>query len=230
MRASFNVCLLRITSNNFLGSSFSGALCYQSNFVVSTLQTICILWGFYWLGIVTDACEPCPSNGECNDGKLECLQGYQRHGNLCVEDGDISQSARKIVCVYIFLYLNSGLLFLELNTVYYFSLFFCIFFISFWLTFDFDHRWREWNVTCVRDMLNFCAVEPDQCGLVFSCLTLGVCSLLVFIYVWLYTLLLELFLVLLISTSFCISISGPRGCFVESFSAGGKCQSGQCSS
>ncbi|XP_027361753.1 uncharacterized protein LOC113869566 isoform X2 [Abrus precatorius] len=44
-----------------------------------------------------DVCEPCPSNGECNDGKLECLQGYQRHGNLCVEDGDINESARKIV-------------------------------------------------------------------------------------------------------------------------------------
>ncbi|CAK8539554.1 unnamed protein product [Lathyrus sativus] len=44
-----------------------------------------------------DSCEPCPSNGECNDGKLECLSGYQKHGNLCVEDGDINESARKIV-------------------------------------------------------------------------------------------------------------------------------------
>lgn len=43
-----------------------------------------------------DSCEPCPSNGECNDGKLECLRGYQKHGNLCVEDGDINESARKI--------------------------------------------------------------------------------------------------------------------------------------
>lgn len=44
-----------------------------------------------------DTCEPCPSNGACSDGKLECLQGYQRHGNLCVEDGDINESAKKIV-------------------------------------------------------------------------------------------------------------------------------------
>ncbi|KAK7406360.1 hypothetical protein VNO78_07984 [Psophocarpus tetragonolobus] len=44
-----------------------------------------------------DLCEPCPSNGECSDGNLECLRGYQRHGNLCVEDGDINESARKIV-------------------------------------------------------------------------------------------------------------------------------------
>uniref|UniRef100_A0A0R0LDI4 Man1/Src1 C-terminal domain-containing protein n=1 Tax=Glycine max TaxID=3847 RepID=A0A0R0LDI4_SOYBN len=45
----------------------------------------------------SDICEPCPSNGECNDGKLKCLQGYQRHGNLCVEDGDINESARKLL-------------------------------------------------------------------------------------------------------------------------------------
>ncbi|XP_057449712.1 uncharacterized protein LOC130740985 [Lotus japonicus] len=44
-----------------------------------------------------DTCEPCPSNGECNYGKLQCLQGYQRNGDLCVEDGDINESARKIV-------------------------------------------------------------------------------------------------------------------------------------
>ncbi|KAG4973091.1 hypothetical protein JHK87_029912 [Glycine soja] len=44
-----------------------------------------------------DICQPCPSNGECNDGKLECHQGYQRHGNLCAEDGDINESARKLL-------------------------------------------------------------------------------------------------------------------------------------
>ncbi|CAJ2645952.1 uncharacterized protein LOC123910021 [Trifolium pratense] len=49
------------------------------------------------LDFFPDNCEPCPSNGECIDGKLECLNGYQKHGNLCVEDGDINESARKIV-------------------------------------------------------------------------------------------------------------------------------------
>lgn len=52
---------------------------------------------FHSLDYFSDVCEPCPSNGECNDGKLQCLQGYQRHGNLCVEDGDINESARKTV-------------------------------------------------------------------------------------------------------------------------------------
>ncbi|XP_054791112.1 uncharacterized protein LOC129296555 isoform X2 [Prosopis cineraria] len=44
----------------------------------------------------SDDCEPCPSNGACYDGKLECLQGYRKHGKLCVEDGDINKSAKKI--------------------------------------------------------------------------------------------------------------------------------------
>ena len=48
--------------------------------------------------MVTDTCEPCPSNGECYGGNLECLKGYRKHGNLCVEDGEINESARKIVC------------------------------------------------------------------------------------------------------------------------------------
>ncbi|KAF7810020.1 Inner nuclear membrane protein MAN1 [Senna tora] len=44
----------------------------------------------------SDDCEPCPSNGACNSGQLECLQGYQRRGKLCIEDGDINESAKKI--------------------------------------------------------------------------------------------------------------------------------------
>ncbi|KAJ4825808.1 hypothetical protein Tsubulata_021818, partial [Turnera subulata] len=47
---------------------------------------------------ISDFCEPCPSNGECNQGMLECARGYQRHGNTCVEDGDINQRAKKLVC------------------------------------------------------------------------------------------------------------------------------------
>ncbi|KAI4315161.1 hypothetical protein L6164_028002 [Bauhinia variegata] len=45
---------------------------------------------------LSDFCEPCPSNGDCYDGKLECRQGYQKHGKLCVEDGDINESAKRI--------------------------------------------------------------------------------------------------------------------------------------
>ncbi|KAK4260276.1 hypothetical protein QN277_003416 [Acacia crassicarpa] len=45
---------------------------------------------------LSDDCEPCPSNGACYDGKLECIQGYRKQGKLCVEDGDINKSAKKI--------------------------------------------------------------------------------------------------------------------------------------
>ncbi|PIA50018.1 hypothetical protein AQUCO_01300625v1 [Aquilegia coerulea] len=41
-------------------------------------------------------CEPCPKNGECINGNLECLHGYKRHGRSCVEDGEINQTAKKL--------------------------------------------------------------------------------------------------------------------------------------
>ncbi|KAK6947463.1 Man1/Src1, C-terminal [Dillenia turbinata] len=46
--------------------------------------------------LISDFCEPCPEHGECKEGKLECLQGYRKHGRLCVEDGDINEMARKL--------------------------------------------------------------------------------------------------------------------------------------
>ncbi|XP_010275327.1 PREDICTED: uncharacterized protein LOC104610412 isoform X2 [Nelumbo nucifera] len=45
---------------------------------------------------VSDDCEPCPNNGECFEGKLECFHGYKKHGRLCVEDGEINQTAKKL--------------------------------------------------------------------------------------------------------------------------------------
>ncbi|GMI63940.1 hypothetical protein like AT5G46560 [Hibiscus trionum] len=44
----------------------------------------------------SDSCEPCPSNGECYEGKLECIYGYRRHGMLCIEDRDINETAKKL--------------------------------------------------------------------------------------------------------------------------------------
>lgn len=35
----------------------------------------------------------------------------------------------------------------------------------------FDHRWREWNITSVKNMLSICALELDQFGLVLSLLS-----------------------------------------------------------
>ncbi|KZV53279.1 hypothetical protein F511_07573 [Dorcoceras hygrometricum] len=45
---------------------------------------------------LSDRCEPCPENGLCKYGKLECGHGYRKHGKVCVEDGDISEAAKKI--------------------------------------------------------------------------------------------------------------------------------------
>ncbi|KAF4362597.1 hypothetical protein F8388_011424 [Cannabis sativa] len=46
---------------------------------------------------LSEHCEPCPSNGQCYQGKLKCDNGYRKHGNLCIEDGDINQTAKKLV-------------------------------------------------------------------------------------------------------------------------------------
>ncbi|NP_001143585.1 uncharacterized protein LOC100276289 isoform 1 [Zea mays] len=44
-----------------------------------------------------DSCQPCPPNGRCVDGELECVQGFKRHGKACIEDGLLIQRANKIL-------------------------------------------------------------------------------------------------------------------------------------
>jgi hypothetical protein len=44
-----------------------------------------------------DSCQPCPQNGRCVDGQLECVQGFKRYGGSCIEDGLLRQTAAKIV-------------------------------------------------------------------------------------------------------------------------------------
>lgn len=51
----------------------------------------------FWPCITTDLCEPCPENGLCASGKLECFHGYQKQGRKCVEDGVINQTTKKLV-------------------------------------------------------------------------------------------------------------------------------------
>ncbi|KAL6645334.1 hypothetical protein ACP70R_016942 [Stipagrostis hirtigluma subsp. patula] len=46
-----------------------------------------------------DSCEPCPPNGRCQDGELECVQGFKRYGKACIEDGLLSHTANKILRV-----------------------------------------------------------------------------------------------------------------------------------
>ncbi|TQD87286.1 hypothetical protein C1H46_027153 [Malus baccata] len=48
------------------------------------------------LDFLPDSCEPCPSNGQCYEGKLDCLEGYKKHGKLCIEDGSIYDTAKKL--------------------------------------------------------------------------------------------------------------------------------------
>ncbi|KAI3441909.1 MSC domain-containing protein [Psidium guajava] len=48
------------------------------------------------LDAFADDCEPCPSHGECHQGKLDCARGYRKLGRSCVEDGDINETARKL--------------------------------------------------------------------------------------------------------------------------------------
>ncbi|WOK98775.1 hypothetical protein Cni_G07487 [Canna indica] len=43
-----------------------------------------------------DLCEPCPGNGWCSSGKLECFPGYKKHGRNCIEDGIINQTTREL--------------------------------------------------------------------------------------------------------------------------------------
>ncbi|XP_071706329.1 uncharacterized protein [Rutidosis leptorrhynchoides] len=45
---------------------------------------------------VSDSCDPCPSHGICNDGKLECVGGYRRHGRTCLEDGHLNEMAKNL--------------------------------------------------------------------------------------------------------------------------------------
>ncbi|KAG6543278.1 hypothetical protein Mapa_015192 [Marchantia paleacea] len=41
-------------------------------------------------------CMPCPSNGYCQGGRLECLAGFKREGKKCAPDKEIDRTARKL--------------------------------------------------------------------------------------------------------------------------------------
>ncbi|KAF6135360.1 hypothetical protein GIB67_027234 [Kingdonia uniflora] len=45
---------------------------------------------------LSDICVPCPNNGKCSEGNLECSRGYQKQGKSCIEDGEINQTAKKL--------------------------------------------------------------------------------------------------------------------------------------
>nr|GMD78307.1 uncharacterized protein LOC109185403 isoform X1 [Ipomoea batatas] len=45
---------------------------------------------------LSDSCEPCPSNGVCSEGKLECALGYWKLGDLCIEDSKVNEAAKEL--------------------------------------------------------------------------------------------------------------------------------------
>ncbi|BFI10135.1 hypothetical protein MPTK1_3g11430 [Marchantia polymorpha subsp. ruderalis] len=44
----------------------------------------------------TNNCLPCPSNGYCQGGGLECLAGFKRVGKKCAPDKEIDRTAKKL--------------------------------------------------------------------------------------------------------------------------------------
>ncbi|KAK0591167.1 hypothetical protein LWI29_036413 [Acer saccharum] len=87
--------LFRLVTVLAIASSVAIACNYFVNFLNPILKPFCDS-SLDSLHSHTDSCQPCPSNGECYQGKLECLHGYRKHGNLCIEDGDINETAKKL--------------------------------------------------------------------------------------------------------------------------------------
>ncbi|XP_031279903.1 uncharacterized protein LOC116138327 [Pistacia vera] len=87
---------LRLVAVLAIASSVAVTCNYFSNLFNPTQSPFCDSNLIDSPDSLTDNCEPCPSNGECYQGKLECLHGYRKHGKLCVEDGDINETAKKL--------------------------------------------------------------------------------------------------------------------------------------
>ncbi|GAV90133.1 MSC domain-containing protein [Cephalotus follicularis] len=88
--------LLRLMAVLAIASSVALACNFLLNFLNSTPKPFCDTLIIDPLDSISDSCQPCPSNGQCYQGKLECVHGYREHGNLCVEDGDINETAKKL--------------------------------------------------------------------------------------------------------------------------------------
>ncbi|XP_021288248.1 uncharacterized protein LOC110419483 isoform X2 [Herrania umbratica] len=85
---------LRLIAALAIASSVALSCNFFATFFTSTSKSFCDS-NLDSIDSLSDSCEPCPSNGECYEGKLECIHGYRRHGKLCVEDRDINETAKK---------------------------------------------------------------------------------------------------------------------------------------
>jgi hypothetical protein len=47
--------------------------------------------------MVSGDCIPCPENGQCRNGRLQCLPGFRQHGRSCVPDKEVDRNAQELV-------------------------------------------------------------------------------------------------------------------------------------
>ncbi|XVE57501.1 hypothetical protein DITRI_Ditri04bG0095700 [Diplodiscus trichospermus] len=86
---------LRLIAVLAIASSVALSCNFLATFFTSTSKPFCDS-NLESTDSLSDSCEPCPSNGECYQGKLECIPGYRRHAKLCIEDLNINETAKKL--------------------------------------------------------------------------------------------------------------------------------------
>ncbi|XAR54848.1 hypothetical protein NMG60_11030159 [Bertholletia excelsa] len=86
---------LRLVTVLAIAASVALACSYVSTFLNRQPKPFCDSNADFDYSL-SDTCEPCPSNGMCYEGQLECAYGYRKHGRSCVEDGDINGKAKKL--------------------------------------------------------------------------------------------------------------------------------------
>ncbi|XP_021908280.1 uncharacterized protein LOC110822459 isoform X3 [Carica papaya] len=87
--------LLRLIPVLAIAYSVAFACHFVLNFINTSPKPFCNS-NVDYVDSVSDFCQPCPSNGECYEGKLICAHGYRKLGSLCVEDGDINETAKQL--------------------------------------------------------------------------------------------------------------------------------------
>ncbi|XP_010559282.1 PREDICTED: uncharacterized protein LOC104827742 [Tarenaya hassleriana] len=79
-----------------IASAVAFACSFLAGFLSSNPKPFCD-YSFDSIDLDSDLCETCPENGECYQGKLECKHGYRKQGKLCVEDGELNESTKKLM-------------------------------------------------------------------------------------------------------------------------------------
>eukprot|EP00252_Welwitschia_mirabilis_P001728 TRINITY_DN11656_c0_g1_i2.p1 TRINITY_DN11656_c0_g1~~TRINITY_DN11656_c0_g1_i2.p1 ORF type:complete len:405 (-),score=83.85 TRINITY_DN11656_c0_g1_i2:68-1282(-) len=72
------------------GTSFSRAMKWSSNYFKPFCDT------YAPSQHLSDSCLPCPENGICKEGSLQCHVGFKRSGRYCTEDTEIEKKSLKL--------------------------------------------------------------------------------------------------------------------------------------